>query len=133
MAALAALFAAEQLAAARRLQLEVLAVESWDQMLELSLANPELADGRAFKYCGTPEDDEPVVDRDKCEKYRWFVSRLLFSVERLKVAFPKDRGWDTVANNQMKYHCEYFETEWVDERRDEYEPVATEVYSNACG
>lgn len=41
------------------------------------------------------------------EKYRWFVSYMLFSAEQVFDAFPDDMSWQAALKDQICHHEEF--------------------------
>lgn len=70
----------------------------YQQYLAMCIQYPKFANGYVAKLDSESKRD-PEYDR-----YKWFVSSLLFSFEQILEAKPKDKYWLTSIKEQLKIH-----------------------------
>jgi hypothetical protein len=81
-------------------QRQATALETWKDYLHLAIAHPELA------FPDTRSEKQTVGAND-LDRYKWFVSTLLFACEQVLVANPNDEAWRVTIINQLRHHRRY--------------------------
>lgn len=66
----------------------------YQQYLAMCIEYPELARGYEPQSAADP----------KYDRYKWFVSSLLFSFEQILEAKPNDKYWEVAIRSQLKTH-----------------------------
>jgi hypothetical protein len=81
----------------RTSQRENTAKSIYRDYLQMAVNDPLLADG----------DFQKITTSNGLEKYRWFVSYLLWACEEIIEFAPKDEIWDRDVRQQIGYHRQY--------------------------
>lgn len=102
----------KQLKSSKEEERKSIAYDIYHQYLQLCIANPEFSGG--FKK---PENKTLEYDR-----YRWFVSAMLFSFEQIMETQSEDFKWVATIKSQLLIHKEFLkisrtvrEKEWSNE------------------
>lgn len=81
-------------------QRQATALDAWRDYLQLALENPQLA----FPSLQLMEGGVEAKDRDR---YKWYISLMLFACEQALAANPDDTAWQAAIVNQLKHHRVY--------------------------
>lgn len=108
---------------AARLQREITATTLYREHLELSVANPEVADALPAGDSASAADstapsrtaagDSAATDTAAARRaraYDWFVAHGVYGFESILDAMPHDPAWRGVAADFIRTHDDYFRT-----------------------
>jgi hypothetical protein len=123
-AAVSLLWAAHTYYESALLQRELSAASIYQESMQLSIAQAELANQEAATTIIQKQKDYkarnqpvPEVDRTEFEKYRWYVGHGLYSLEMIFQALPEDPSWKEAARGFMCSHRAYLNSDWFDRGR----------------
>lgn len=103
-----AIFAAVQLAKAKRNQKESTARNIFNDYLKKSLDNPILAYPSKFSFMIDLDNKTINGSLAEFERYEWYISLLIFSMKEILDILGKDKYWKLTVKRQLGYHVDYF-------------------------
>lgn len=102
VAVLAVAVAGYQIRESNQSQKTATAMSLYQDYLDLCLQYPAMA---------KPEAYEQILQKDETfERYTWFVTRLLFSAEKI-LEITHEPKWEKSISTQLKYHMEYLSSD----------------------
>jgi hypothetical protein len=91
-------------------QKQLAASSIYQEHMKLSYENPDLANGEfapSPPQGPFPDKKTEEEEKNKFEKYQWYVGHALFSFEGIFDALPGDKGWESTAASFIKGHGRY--------------------------